>query len=176
MQSYNLKAGQSLTVVMDASTTGQYSLIGDGNNAASGNTALSASSTTVIGPFSNDRRYRVDIISGVGMSASQAYSTDAADIAVLTASIAAVSTVANAAMIPTSLVHIKSVKGAVAAGGAAAQSFTDAYCTTASVVIGNWVTQANAVNVLTIVPGTGSFIVTSSSDAGAGTFSYSIIK
>lgn len=70
----------------------------------------------------------------------------------------------------------KSVAKAAAAGGAAAQSFTDAFCTTASVVIGNWVTQANAASVLTIVPGNGSFVVTSSANAGVGTFSYTINK
>lgn len=72
--------------------------------------------------------------------------------------------------------RIKSVVGAAAAGGAAAQSFSDAYCTSASNVIGNWVTQANAASVLKIVPGNGSFVVTSSADAGVGTFSYIITK
>jgi hypothetical protein len=71
---------------------------------------------------------------------------------------------------------MKAVDAAAAAGGAAAQSFTDTFCTSTSVVIGNWVTQANPVEVLKIVPGNGSFVVTSSGDAGAGTFSYIITK
>ena len=71
---------------------------------------------------------------------------------------------------------MKSVAGAAAAGGAAAQSFTDAFCTTGSNVIGNWNTQANAASVLKIVPGDGSFVVTSSADAGVGTFNYIITK
>ncbi|CAB4128077.1 hypothetical protein UFOVP100_8 [uncultured Caudovirales phage] len=71
---------------------------------------------------------------------------------------------------------MKSVAGAAAAGGAAAQSFTDAFCTSGSCVIGNWNTQANAVQVLKIVPGNGSFVVTSSGDAGVGTFNYIITK
>lgn len=71
---------------------------------------------------------------------------------------------------------MKSVAGAAAAGGAAAQSFTDAFCTSGSVVIGNWVTQANPASVLKIVPGNGSFVVTSSANAGVGTFSYIITK
>ncbi len=79
-------------------------------------------------------------------------------------------------VVSTSAVRMKSVQAAVAAGGAAAQSFTDAFCTSTSVVIGNWVTQANAASILTIVPGNGSFVVTSSADAGAGTFSYVIQK
>ena len=83
MDTYNLKAGQALTIVTDASTTGRYSLIGDANNDASGNTSFNASSTTIIGPFSNDRRYRVDTIAGLGVTVSQAYSTDAADVALL---------------------------------------------------------------------------------------------
>jgi hypothetical protein len=76
----------------------------------------------------------------------------------------------------TSAISMKSVAAAAAAGGAAAQSFTDAFCTSGSVVIGNWVAQTNAASVLKIVPGTGSFVVTSSADAGVGTFSYIIIK
>ncbi len=79
-------------------------------------------------------------------------------------------------VVSTSAVRMKSVAGAAAAGGAAAQSFTDAFCTTGSNVIGNWNTQANAASVLKIVPGTGSFVVTSSADAGVGTFNYIITK
>ena len=71
---------------------------------------------------------------------------------------------------------MKAVAAAAAAGGAAAQSFTDTFCTTGSSVIGNWNTQANAVSVLKIVPGNGSFVVTSSGDAGVGTFNYIITK
>lgn len=78
--------------------------------------------------------------------------------------------------VSTAAARLKFVQAAVAAGGAAAQSFTDTFCTSASVVIGNWVTQANAASVLTIVPGNGSFVVTSTADAGAGTFSYFIQK
>ncbi len=76
----------------------------------------------------------------------------------------------------TSAVRMKAVAAAAAAGGNAAQSFTDAFCTTSSTVIGNWNTQANAASVLKIVPGNGSFVVTSSANAGVGTFSYIIIK
>lgn len=79
-------------------------------------------------------------------------------------------------VVSTSAVRMKTVAAAAAAGGAAAQSFTDAFCTTGSVIVGNWVTQANPASVLTIVPGSGSFVVTSSANAGAGTFSYIITK
>jgi hypothetical protein len=79
-------------------------------------------------------------------------------------------------VVATAAIRMKSVAGAAAAGGAAAQSFTDAFCTTGSNVIGNWNTQANAASVLKIVPGNGSFVVTSSADAGVGTFNYIIIK
>lgn len=79
-------------------------------------------------------------------------------------------------VVSTAAVRMKSVAGAAAAGGAAAQSFTDAFCTTGSNVVGNWNTQANAASVLKIVPGNGSFVVTSSADAGVGTFNYIIMK
>lgn len=79
-------------------------------------------------------------------------------------------------VVATSAIRMKSVAAAAAAGGAAAQSFSDAFCTSGSMVVGNWNTQANAVSVLKIVPGNGSFVVTSSGDAGVGTFGYIITK
>lgn len=79
-------------------------------------------------------------------------------------------------VVATANLRMKSVAAASAAGGAAAQSFTDAFCTSGSVVTGNWVTQTNAASVLKIVPSNGSFVVTSSADAGSGTFSYTITK
>lgn len=79
-------------------------------------------------------------------------------------------------VVSTDARRLKAVDAAAAAGGAAAQSFTDTFSTTTSVIIGNWVTQANAASVLKIVPGNGSFVVTSSADAGVGTFSYIILK
>ncbi len=78
--------------------------------------------------------------------------------------------------VSTAPARLKFVAAAAAAGGAAAQSFTDTFCTTGSVVIGNWVTQTNPTVVQVIVPGNGSFVVTSEIDAGAGTFSYFIMK
>lgn len=78
--------------------------------------------------------------------------------------------------VSTTAARMKWVAAAAAAGGAAAQSFTDAFCTAASMVIGNWNTQTNAASVLKIVPGVGSFVVTSTADAGVGTFGYLIIK
>lgn len=79
-------------------------------------------------------------------------------------------------VVSTAAVRMKSVAGAAAAGGNVAQSFTDAFCTAASNVIGNWNTQTNAAQVLKIVPGVGSFVVTSTADAGVGTFNYIIMK
>lgn len=73
-------------------------------------------------------------------------------------------------------VAFKSVAGAAAAGGSADQSFSDAFCTSGSCVVGNWNTQANPASVLKIIPGNGSFVVTSSADAGVGTFNYIITK
>ncbi len=79
-------------------------------------------------------------------------------------------------VVSTAAVRMKSVAGAAAAGGNAAQSFTDAFCTSGSNVIGNWNTQANPASVLKIVPSNGSFVVTSDADAGVGTFNYVIMK
>jgi hypothetical protein len=79
-------------------------------------------------------------------------------------------------VVATSAIRMKSVAAAAAAGGNAAQSFTDDFCTSGSVVIGNWVTQTTPAEVIKIVPGNGSFVVTSTGDAGSGTFSYIITK
>ncbi len=79
-------------------------------------------------------------------------------------------------VVATSALRMKAVDAAVAAGGNAAQSFTDAFCTSTSVVIGNWVTQTTPAQVIKIVPSNGSFVVTSTTDVGAGTFSYIITK
>lgn len=86
----------------------------------------------------------------------------------------------NWSLIPSDLVssttplQVKSVVAAAAAGGSAAQSFTDDFCTTDSNVQGTWVTQTTPGQIVTIVPGNGSFVVTSTTNVGAGTFSYTI--
>ena len=79
-------------------------------------------------------------------------------------------------VVSTTPARMKWVADAAAAGGSATQSFTDAFCTAASVVLGFWQTQANAASILTINPGAGSFSVVSTADAGVGTFNYLIIK
>jgi hypothetical protein len=79
-------------------------------------------------------------------------------------------------VVATTDIRMKSVAGAAVAGGAAAQTITDAFCTTVSNVVGNWNTQANPVTVEKIVPGNGSFVVTSSGDPGSSTFNYIITK
>lgn len=73
-------------------------------------------------------------------------------------------------------IAFKSVAGASVAGGAAAQTVTDAFSTSASCIVANWNTQANAVTIQKIVPGNGSFVVTSSGDPGASTLNYIITK
>ena len=79
-------------------------------------------------------------------------------------------------VVATSSIRMKSVAGASVGGGAAAQTITDTFCTSASNVVGNWNTQTNAVTVQKIVPGNGSFVVTSSGDPGSSTFNYIITK
>lgn len=79
-------------------------------------------------------------------------------------------------VVSTAPVLMKVAPDAAAAGGAAAQSFSDAFVTATSVVNGHWVTQANPGSIVTIVPGVGSFVVTSTADIGVGTFSYVVTK
>lgn len=71
---------------------------------------------------------------------------------------------------------MKSVAQAAVAGGNAAQTVTDTFCTTGSNVIGNWNDTTNAVTIQKIAAGNGSFVVTSSGDPGSSHLNYIITK
>lgn len=73
-------------------------------------------------------------------------------------------------------VQMKTVAQAAVAGGAAAQTVTDAFCTTASCVIATWNDTTNAVSIQKVAAGNGSFVVTSSADPGASHLNYVIFK
>lgn len=72
--------------------------------------------------------------------------------------------------------QMKVVAQAAVAGGAAAQTVVDAFCTTASMVTASWNDTTNPVNIQTVAAGNGSFIVTSSADPGASHLNYIITK
>lgn len=73
-------------------------------------------------------------------------------------------------------VAFKSVAQAAVAGGAAAQTVTDAFCTSASCVVASWNDTTNAVAIQKVAAGNGSFVVTSSGDPGASHLNYVITK
>jgi hypothetical protein len=73
-------------------------------------------------------------------------------------------------------VAMKSVAQAAVAGGAAAQTVTDAFCTSAASVIASWNDTTNAVSIQKVAAGNGSFVVTSSADPGASHINYVIFK
>lgn len=73
-------------------------------------------------------------------------------------------------------VAMKSVAQAAVAGGAAAQTVSDAFCTSASCVIASWNDTTNAVSIQKVAAGNGSFVVTSSGDPGASHLNYVIFK
>ena len=125
--------------------------------------ATAANGTFILAPVNAGGAFNTTLSNGV-MGQSTVYTIP--DIGAATGGV----------VVSTAAVRMKSVAAAAAAGGAAAQSFTDAFCTSGSVVIGNWVTQTNAGEVVKIVPGNGSFVVTSTADIGVGTFSYIINK
>lgn len=79
-------------------------------------------------------------------------------------------------MVSTSALRVKAVAQAVVAGGAAAQTVTDTFCTSASNVICTWNDTTNAVSIQKAVAGNGSFVVTSSADPGASHLNYIIMK
>lgn len=73
-------------------------------------------------------------------------------------------------------IQMKNVAQAAVAGGAAAQTVTDAFCTTASCVVASWNDTTNAVSIQKVAAGNGSFVVTSSGDPGASHINYIITK
>jgi hypothetical protein len=72
--------------------------------------------------------------------------------------------------------QMKTVAQAVVAGGAAAQTVVDAFCTAGSCVVACWNDTTNAVTIQKVAAGVGSFVVTSSADPGASHISYIITK
>lgn len=169
----NLKAqtttstlGFGLTLATGNLTTSTGNLIAGSSGNAGGLTlfpATAANGTFILAPVNAGGAFNTTLSNGT-MGQSTVYTLP--DIGAATGGV----------VVSTAAVRLKSVAAAAAAGGAAAQSFTDTFCTTGSNVIGNWNTQANAASVLKIVPGNGSFVVTSSADAGVGTFNYVIMK
>lgn len=59
------------------------------------------------------------------------------------------------------------------AGGSATTTITDSSITASSVVVARWQSSANAVHILTVLPGAGSITVVSSGDPGASVLEYS---
>ena len=72
--------------------------------------------------------------------------------------------------------QMKTVAQAAVAGGAAAQTVVDAFCTAASMVVASWNDTSNAVEIETVAAGNGSFVVTSTGDPGASHINYIITK
>jgi hypothetical protein len=58
------------------------------------------------------------------------------------------------------------------AGGSATTTVTDARISATSIIVANWATSANAVNIQKVTPAAGSFTVLSSGDPGASTLDY----
>lgn len=69
---------------------------------------------------------------------------------------------------------MKSGEQVAVAGGAAAQTVTDAFCKTTSGVVASWNDTTNAVSIQKVAAGNGSFVVTSSGDPGASHINYII--
>lgn len=78
--------------------------------------------------------------------------------------------------VATSAIRVKSVAQAAVAGGNAAQTITDTFCTTGSMVTASWNDTTNAVTIQKVAAGNGSFVVTSSADPGASHLNYIITK
>lgn len=79
-------------------------------------------------------------------------------------------------VVSTTALRMKSVAQAAVAGGAAAQTVTDTFCTSGSMVTASWNDTTNAVSIQKVAAGNGSFIVTSSGDPGSSHLNYIITK
>jgi hypothetical protein len=79
-------------------------------------------------------------------------------------------------VVATSAIRMKSVAQAAVAGGNAAQTVTDTFCTTGSMVTASWNDTTNACEIKTVAAGNGSFVVTSTADPGASHLNYIITK
>lgn len=101
MQSFNLKAGQIISIVADALSSGSYNRIYDANNTATAPTTFAASSTTIVGPFTNDQRYEVDDI-GLGVVCTIGR-PDYSKLLVVATKVAAISTSATGTQIATAV-------------------------------------------------------------------------
>lgn len=79
-------------------------------------------------------------------------------------------------VVATSAVRTKFVAQAVVAGGAATQTVTDAFCTSASMVVATYNDTTNACVIQKVAAGNGSFVVTTDTDPGASHLNYIIAK
>ena len=79
-------------------------------------------------------------------------------------------------VVSTTALRMKSVAQVAVAGGAAAQTVTDTFCTTGSMVVASWNDTTNAVSIQKVAAGNGSFVVTSSGDPGSSHLNYIITK
>ncbi len=62
MQSFLLKAGYVATLTTDANSVSKYSIIKDPSNDGVGPVDLSASAATLLGPYTKDKRIKIDEI------------------------------------------------------------------------------------------------------------------
>lgn len=122
-----------------------------------------ANGTLIINPVNAGGAFNTTISNGV-MGQSTVYTIP--DIGAATGDI----------VVSTTAVRMKSVAQAAVAGGAAAQTVTDTFCTSGSNVICTWNDTTNPVSIQKAVAGNGSFVVTSSGDPGASHLNYIIMK
>lgn len=73
MATYTIRSGHILTVVTDALTKAAYFRIGDPDNSKSGLTSIDASTTAIIGPFTNDQRYDITTTGGRGITIADSF-------------------------------------------------------------------------------------------------------
>jgi hypothetical protein len=163
----NMAAGESGTegILSSFPTTADK---GSLHIAATNNNAANVASTIQNGQVAEATTYTLPVAAGGAATLAAAASALVSGNIVLASG--------TGGLLSNSGYAIKSISGAVALGGSATQSFSEPFCTALSVVIGAWVTSANAVSIQKIVPGVASFDVISSGDAGAGTFNYLVIN
>jgi|SRR5580693_1070186 hypothetical protein len=88
-----------------------------------------------------------------------------------------VSVMQYVAVLPSSALTTLGFYGATYtnAGGSATTTITDSNISAASIVVADWASQANAVEIEKVTPGAGSLVILSSGDPGASVLNYSAV-
>lgn len=161
-------AGLAVVGLISATTT-----ISAGTNLSAGSSGVAGTVTSFPGTAANGNLQLVAVNAGGAFNTIVSNGTMGQTTTYTMGDIGATT---GGLVVATSAIRMKSVAQAAVGGGAAAQTVTDTFCTSGSMVVCTWNDTTNAVTIQKAVAGNGSFIVTSSADPGASHLNYIITK